>query len=163
MLVARKGSCCFANAFLKGIKGNLAEIQPKNHQNVQKMHFLQKSSRSQWVKTPEAKFPKRMLFWISFSPKAATKTCHFVTNFQPPEPGNFFRGNRLVAKVWTVHERSDTFCTRNELKYCMGLAVLSEGYTGFWLCESLPTSRWITDYCSALWTNAYYVAIYIVP
>ena len=26
----------------KGIKGNLAEIQPKNHQNVQKTHFLQK-------------------------------------------------------------------------------------------------------------------------
>ena len=24
------------------IKGNLAQIQPKNHQNVQKMHFLQK-------------------------------------------------------------------------------------------------------------------------
>ena len=56
-----------------------------------------------------------------------------MTNFQPPEPGNFFRGNCRVAKVRTFHECSHAFCTRNELKYCMGLAVLSEGCTGFWL------------------------------
>ena len=36
-------------------------------------------------------------------------------------------------------------------------------HTGVWLCQSLPTSRWITDYCSAIWTNAYYVAIYLSP
>ena len=32
--------CC--KLILDWIKGNLAEIQPKNHQTVQKMHFLQK-------------------------------------------------------------------------------------------------------------------------
>ena len=31
------------------IKGNLIEIQPKNHQNVQKNALFAKSSRSQWV------------------------------------------------------------------------------------------------------------------
>ena len=37
--MARKAGCC---VFLP-IKANLAEIQPKNHQNVQKTHFLQKA------------------------------------------------------------------------------------------------------------------------
>ena len=32
--------CCIR--IFDQIKGNLAEIQPKNHQNVQKTHFLQK-------------------------------------------------------------------------------------------------------------------------
>ena len=32
--------CC--KCIFDRIKGNLAEIQPKNHQNVQKTHFLQK-------------------------------------------------------------------------------------------------------------------------
>ena len=32
--------CC--KRIFDWIKGNLVEIQPKNHQNVQKMHFLQK-------------------------------------------------------------------------------------------------------------------------
>ena len=32
--------CC--KRIFDRIKGNLAEIQPKNHQNVQKMHFLHK-------------------------------------------------------------------------------------------------------------------------
>ena len=32
--------CC--KCIFEQIKGNLAEIQTKNHQNVQKMHFLQK-------------------------------------------------------------------------------------------------------------------------
>ena len=42
MLVARKVSCCVAKRIFDRIKGNLVEIQPKNHQNVQKKHFLQK-------------------------------------------------------------------------------------------------------------------------
>ena len=41
MLVARKVSCVLQRIFDR-IKGNLAEIQPKNHQNVQKTNFLQK-------------------------------------------------------------------------------------------------------------------------
>ena len=32
---------CYKHIFAR-IKGNLAKIQPKNHQNVQKTHFLQK-------------------------------------------------------------------------------------------------------------------------
>ena len=40
-----KLSCC--KRIFNRIKGNLAEIQLKNHQNVQKTHFLQKSSNSQ--------------------------------------------------------------------------------------------------------------------
>ena len=65
------------------------------------------------------------------------------------EPGNQFPWNCLVTKLWTFHECSNAFCTGNELKYCTGLALLSEGLTGFWQCESLdsllPTSRWITE------------------
>ena len=38
--VARKASCCVADAFFDRIKANMTEIQPKNHQNVLKMHFL---------------------------------------------------------------------------------------------------------------------------
>ena len=39
---SKKGklSCC--KCFFDQIKANFAEIQPKNHQNVQKTHFLQK-------------------------------------------------------------------------------------------------------------------------
>ena len=48
MPMARRGSCRVANAF--STRANLAEIQPKNHQNVKKPHFWQKSSRSQCVK-----------------------------------------------------------------------------------------------------------------
>ena len=45
MLVARKPSCRDASAFLtRLIKANLAEIQPKNHQNVQETPFSQKAS-----------------------------------------------------------------------------------------------------------------------
>ena len=40
--------CC--KCLLDQIKANLAEIQPENHQNVQKNAFLTKSSGSQWVK-----------------------------------------------------------------------------------------------------------------
>ena len=40
--------CC--KCLLDQIKANLAEIQPENQQNVQKMHFFAKSSRSQQVK-----------------------------------------------------------------------------------------------------------------
>ena len=44
MLVARKPSCRDASAFLNRLKLiNLAEIQPKNHQNVQETPFSQKA------------------------------------------------------------------------------------------------------------------------
>ena len=41
------------------IKGNLAEIQPKNDLNVQKMHFLQKVlgiDGLRWLKTVSSTF-----------------------------------------------------------------------------------------------------------
>ena len=37
----RKFLCC--KHIFDGIKASLAEIQPKDHQNVQKTHFLQKA------------------------------------------------------------------------------------------------------------------------
>ena len=43
MPVARKPSCRDASAFFYQIKGNLTEIQPKNHQNVQKTPFSPKA------------------------------------------------------------------------------------------------------------------------
>ena len=47
----RKLLCC--KHIFDGIKASLAEIQPKNHQNVQKTHyFFAKSSRSRWDKLP---------------------------------------------------------------------------------------------------------------
>ena len=36
----KKGQLLCRKRIFDRIKGNLAEIQPKNHQNVQKMHFL---------------------------------------------------------------------------------------------------------------------------
>ena len=48
----KKGKLLCCKRIFDRIEGNLAEIQPKNHQNVQKTHFLQKNgSRSQWVNT----------------------------------------------------------------------------------------------------------------
>ena len=38
----KKGKLLCCKRFFDRIKGNLAEIQPKNHQNDQKTHFLQK-------------------------------------------------------------------------------------------------------------------------
>ena len=38
----KKGKLLCCKHFFDQIKGNLAEIQPKNHQIVQKTHFLQK-------------------------------------------------------------------------------------------------------------------------
>ena len=38
----KKGKLLCCKRIFDWIKGNLAEIQPTNHQNVQKMHFLQK-------------------------------------------------------------------------------------------------------------------------
>ena len=49
-LVARKASGRVAKCIFDQNEANLAEIQPKNHQNVQKNAFFAKSSRSQWVK-----------------------------------------------------------------------------------------------------------------
>ena len=40
--MARRASCRTTNAFFDQIKANLAEMQPQNHQDVQKMHFWQK-------------------------------------------------------------------------------------------------------------------------
>ena len=37
----KKGKVLCCKHFFDQIKGNLAEIQSKNHQNVQKTHFLQ--------------------------------------------------------------------------------------------------------------------------
>ena len=38
----KKGKLLCCKRFFDQIKSNLAEIQPKNHQNVQRMHFLRK-------------------------------------------------------------------------------------------------------------------------
>ena len=38
----KKGKLLCCKRIFDRIKGNLVEIQPKNHQNVQKPHFLQK-------------------------------------------------------------------------------------------------------------------------
>ena len=38
----KKGKLLCCRCIFDRIKGNLAKIQPKNHQNVQKMHFSQK-------------------------------------------------------------------------------------------------------------------------
>ena len=43
MLVARKPSCPDAKCIFDQIKANLAEIQPKNHQNVQETPFSRKA------------------------------------------------------------------------------------------------------------------------
>ena len=43
MLVARTASELVAKCIFDQIEANLAKIQPKNNQNVQNMHFLQKS------------------------------------------------------------------------------------------------------------------------
>ena len=43
----KKGKLLCCKRILKRIKDNLAQIQPKNHQNVQKTPFLQTSFRSQ--------------------------------------------------------------------------------------------------------------------
>ena len=48
------------------IKGNLAQIQPKNHQNVQKNALFAKSSRSQWVNTCFFKLLPRPLVRFNF-------------------------------------------------------------------------------------------------
>ena len=45
----KKGQLLCCKCILNRIKGNLAEIEPKNHQNVQKNAFFAKSPRSQWV------------------------------------------------------------------------------------------------------------------
>ena len=37
----KKGKLLCCNRIFDRIEGNLAEIQPKNHRNVQKTHFLQ--------------------------------------------------------------------------------------------------------------------------
>ena len=46
----KKGKLLCCKCLFHQIKANLAEIQPENHQNVQKNTFLAKSSGSQWVK-----------------------------------------------------------------------------------------------------------------
>ena len=43
MLVARLASGRVAKCIFNLVEADLAKIQPKNHQNVQKMHFLQKA------------------------------------------------------------------------------------------------------------------------
>ena len=40
---SKKGKLSCRKCIFGQIKANLAEIQPKNHQNVQKTHFLQKA------------------------------------------------------------------------------------------------------------------------
>ena len=39
----KKGKLLCCKCIFDQIKANLAEIQPKNHQNVQKMYFLEKA------------------------------------------------------------------------------------------------------------------------
>ena len=46
----KKGKLFCCKRIFVQIKANLAKIQLKKHQSVQKMHFFAKSSRSQWVK-----------------------------------------------------------------------------------------------------------------
>ena len=46
MLVARLASSRVAKCILDQVEANLAEIQPKNHQNVQKTHFCKKLQES---------------------------------------------------------------------------------------------------------------------
>ena len=46
---SKKGKLLCCKGIFDWIKVNLAEIQLKKHQNVQKTHFVAKSSRSHWV------------------------------------------------------------------------------------------------------------------
>ena len=52
----KKGKPLSCKRIFDWIKGNLAQIQPKNHQNVQKIALFAKSSRSQWVNLPNHSF-----------------------------------------------------------------------------------------------------------
>ena len=75
MLVARKASGRVAKCIFDQIEANLAEIQPKNHQNVQKTHFLQKPpGRSQWVKQRSMPFAPEKTPHISLVCKLVSKT-----------------------------------------------------------------------------------------
>ena len=49
MLVARKALGRVAKYIFDQIEANLAQIQPKNRQNVQKTHFLQKAPGVDWL------------------------------------------------------------------------------------------------------------------
>ena len=46
----KKGKLLCCKRIFDRIKANMAEIQLKKHQNVQKNTFFEKSSRSEWVK-----------------------------------------------------------------------------------------------------------------
>ena len=47
------------------------------------------------------------------------------------------RAQKTISPLY--YQMLTTFSTGNELKCCMGLTLLSEGLTGFWLCESLDS------------------------
>ena len=58
----KKGQLLCCERIFDRIKANLAEIQPKNHQNVQKTHFFAKSSSSQWFKNQNIYYNKNVLW-----------------------------------------------------------------------------------------------------
>ena len=59
----KKGKLLCCKRIFDQIKDDLAEIQPKNHQNVKKNALFAKSSRSQWV-NHVTQFSKRwVLLW----------------------------------------------------------------------------------------------------
>ena len=71
MLVASKANCCVANAFWTRLKQNLAEIQPENHQNVQKTHFWQKAARVNGLilnKIKSISWQNTDIHWLALKP-----------------------------------------------------------------------------------------------
>ena len=62
----QKGKLLCCKDIFNWIKANLAEIQLKKHQNVQKTLFLAKSSRNQWVKDAYKRNPQKTRLTLNF-------------------------------------------------------------------------------------------------
>ena len=63
----KKGKLLRCKRIFDWIKGNLAEIQPKNDQNVQKNALFAKSCRSQWVNlVTKSELPVNIFLYICF-------------------------------------------------------------------------------------------------
>ena len=73
ILVARRASCCVANAYSTRLKIKDFKIQTENRQNVQKNHFWQKAPG---VNRLNNGFPRLMLFYGARKCYDHHRDCH---------------------------------------------------------------------------------------
>ena len=98
------------------------------------------------------KFQRDWLFWSSFTPRTAMKTCQFSCDkfLASRHTWNLVHGKCLVSKLQTFRKYNNKFCMHNELK-CYIKTVLMSKYLSKSIIKRLSKCQSWRKWCAFYW------------